>query len=259
MAQDHFQRLKVPKPGSGKSRNMETAREAWKTWPAPENNDMSHLIALDLDGTIEDSRIDMVASVNRVRSGFGLPARNENIIVPWFNHGMDSLYINCFDDYVDSEYDEPHILEVQEAYLADYLRNVAVETRLYEGMSRALDELSKIGKLAVVTNKPEKITRRLLEELGVDGYFGAVVCADAVGDVKPSPLLLKKASELTGFDSASGKSFMIGDSAGDIRMGKVFGAVTIWCSWGYAKEPGIKPDWTAWKPMELPGIVKNFL
>lgn len=220
---------------------------------------MSHFIALDLDGTIEDSRVDMVASVHRVRSAFGLPLRNENVIIPWLHHGMDSIYVNCFDDYVESEYDGSHIQDIQEAYLADYLGNVARETRLYEGMSRALDELSKLGKLAVVTNKPEKITVRLLEELGIDGFFGAVVCADMVGEVKPSPLLLKKASELTGYDSASGKSFMIGDSAGDIRMGKVFGAVTIWCSWGYAKEPGIKPDWTAWKPIELPGIVKNFL
>ncbi|HXN05858.1 MAG TPA: HAD family hydrolase [Nitrospiria bacterium] len=220
---------------------------------------MFHFIVLDLDGTIEDSRVDMVASVQRVRSAFGLPLRNENNIVPWLSQGMDSLYINCFDDYVDSEHDEPRILEVQEAYLADYLGNVARETRLYEGMSRALDELSKIGKLAVATNKPEKITRRLLEELGVNGYFSAVVCADTVGELKPSPLLLKRASELTGYDASSGKSFMIGDSAGDIRMGKDFGAVTIWCSWGYAREPGIKPDRTAWKPIELPGIVKNFL
>jgi phosphoglycolate phosphatase len=215
------------------------------------------LIALDLDGTLEDSRSDMAAAVRRVRARFGLPQRGEEAILPWVNRGMDALYRACFDDYLLN--DPARLAEVREAYERDYLANLAVTTRLYPGIGPALSDLAGLGSLAVVTNKPERISRRLLDLLGVGGYFTAVVGGDTCAKGKPDPEVLDEAARLCGIEPRGGRSVMIGDSAADIRMGRAFGAATIWCAWGYANEPGESPDLIVERPSDLPGQVRKVL
>lgn len=215
------------------------------------------MICLDLDGTIEDSRSDMAAAVRRVRAGIGLSSRSDEAILPWVNKGMESLYRACFDDYLQSE--EGRLAEVRSRYEADYLENVAVETRLYPGMAEALKRLSGIGSLAIVTNKPERISRRLLDLLEVGKYFKAVIGGDSCPTSKPDPLLLKEASRRSGFDSEKGRAVMIGDTAADIQMGRAFGALTIWCAWGYVDQPEEPPDCIAPSPEVLPALVETVL
>lgn len=210
-------------------------------------------IGIDLDGTIEDSRADMTAAVHRVRSGLGLPARTDEAVRSWVNKGMESFYRACFDDYIRKN--EARLDEIRKRYESDYLENVAVETRLYPGMAATLERLADAGRLAVVTNKPERISRRLLEVLGVDKFITAVIGGDTCPQTKPDPTVLREAARRCSFDGLNGRSFMAGDSAADLRMGRAFGAATIWCAWGYAKDPGDRPDFVAKRPDDLPAIV----
>lgn len=216
---------------------------------------MSHLICLDLDGTLEDSRSDMVSAVHRVRARLGLPSRSHEAVLPWVNRGMDTLYRACFDDYLQES--DGRLAEVRVQYEADYLENVAVETRLYPGIAGALKHLSTLAPLAVVTNKPERISRRLLNLLEVGNYFKTVIGGDTCAAGKPDPLLLKEAAERTGFDPGKGRSIMIGDTAADIQMGQAFGALTVWCVWGYAQEPDEVSDFIAPSPEVLPALVET--
>jgi 2-phosphoglycolate phosphatase len=210
-------------------------------------------VGIDLDGTIEDSRADMTGAVHRVRLGLGLPARTDEAVRPWVNKGMDLLYRACFDDYI--RLNEARLDEIRKRYESDYLENVAVETRLYPGIGAALERLAEAGRLAVVTNKPERISRRLLEVLGVDKFITAVIGGDTCPQAKPDPTVLKEAARRCGFDGFKRRCFMVGDSTTDLRMGRAFGAATIWCAWGYAKDPGDRPDFVAESPDELPAIV----
>lgn len=219
------------------------------------------LIGIDLDGTLEDSRADMVASAQRVRAAFGLPARTPGELVRFVNAGMDRLYRGCFDDYLaagDSAVSgTARYARVQSAYDADYLAHVADQTRLYDGITPALHALAELGTLACVTNKPERISRALLDALGVGALFGAVIGGDSCAECKPSPLMLQAAAERCGFDRARGRSFMIGDTAGDIQLSRAFGATAVWCAWGYSDSPGAVPDFEARSPSDLPGIVRS--
>lgn len=215
-----------------------------------------HLIAIDLDGTLEDSRADMVAAARRVRAALGLPARDDAQLLPWVNAGMDRLYRACFDDYLATGDAHARYAVVQAAYDADYLAHVAVETRLYAGIAEALARLAPLGALACVTNKPERISRALLDALGVGKLFRAVVGGDSCAEAKPSPLMLQAAAERSGFDPARGRAFMIGDTAGDIQLGRAFGATTIWCAWGYTEAPGEAADFRACTPADLLPIVR---
>src|ERR1051325_5827025 len=116
------------------------------------------LIGLDLDGTLEDSRDDMVAAAARVRAQLDLPAREDAALRPWVNAGMDRLYRACFDDFLNDDTAGARYAAVREAYESDYLANVAVSTRLYAGIADALAALARVGSLACITNKPERIS-----------------------------------------------------------------------------------------------------
>jgi phosphoglycolate phosphatase len=223
------------------------------------------LIGIDLDGTLEDSRADMVAAAARVRAPLGLPARDAALLVPHVTAGMDRLYRSCFDDYLAASSGkadaDARYRAVREAYDADYLAHVAVETRLYDGVADALQRLAELGTLACVTNKPERISRALLDTLGVGSLFRTVVGGDSCAEIKPSPLMLRTAAERCGFDphgnARENVAFMIGDTDGDIQLARAFGATSIWCAWGYVARPKDTPDFEARVPADLPGIVRG--
>ena len=213
------------------------------------------LIGIDLDGTLEDSRDDMVACARRVRAQLSLEPRPDEQLRPFVNAGMDQLYRACFDDHLSAGDELRKLAEVRAAYEADYLVNVAVRTRLYDGIAAALPELAAIGRLCCITNKPERISRRLLDALGVGNLFATVVGGDSCARAKPDPIMLETAALRCGFDPATERAFMIGDTDGDIELARAFGAVSIWCAWGYVAAPKLRPDQQARHPRELPRLV----
>lgn len=216
-----------------------------------------NLVGLDLDGTLEDSRNDMTAVVHRVRAGLELPARATEAVRPWVNKGMERLYRVCFDDYIQPN--DAGLDEVRKRYEADYLENVTGETRLYPGISESVSRLADLGRLAVITNKPERISRRLLEVLGIDKFIGAVIGGDTCPKSKPDPMLLEEAARRCGFDKKKGRAVMIGDTEADMKLGRAFGAKTVWAAWGYTDRIGAAPDFMAKTPADLPAIVQSIL
>jgi 2-phosphoglycolate phosphatase len=216
------------------------------------------LIGIDLDGTLEDSREDMVRAAHRVRARLGLAERTDAALRPWVNAGMDRLYRACFDDFLEGDPAGARYAEVKAAYDADYFDNVAIATRLYAGIAEALAGLSRLGALACITNKPEHISRRLLDELGVGRLFATVIGGDTCARAKPHPMMLATAAERCGFDAARGPVFMIGDTAADLELAHAFGATGVWCAWGYSTEldPAARvPHFIARTPQDLVAII----
>lgn len=205
----------------------------------------------DLDGTLEDSRADMTAAAQRVRASFGLPQREPSAIMPHVNRGMRELYLSCFDDYLATQTQQGTPLEdaletVRLAYEADYLQHIADTTKLYPGMAETLQALAQRGKVIVVTNKPEHLSRALLDALGVAPLITDVMGGDSCPETKPSALPLRIAAERHGYVPSRDVAFMMGDTAADMTCGKAFGAKTIWCAYGYlSQEPEPSPDFTA--------------
>jgi len=211
------------------------------------------VIALDLDGTLEDSREDMVAAVQRLRARLGLPKRDSVGFREHVNRGMAHLYQHCFAEHLAGD-DGARLAAVADAYTADYSAHIDDTTRLYDGMREALAELAQLGRLAVVTNKPEGLSDQLLRALGVRDLFGAVLGGDSCETAKPTPAPLAEAVRRLG---GAEEVFMIGDSAGDVACGTAFGATTIWCAWGYKDAPGpITPNAVARTPADLPGLIR---
>ena len=207
----------------------------------------SRAIFFDLDGTLEDSRADMVASATRVRAHFGLAPREYEDLVPHMSRGMPHLYDNCFDEIV---VDDESVREVQRAFERDYLENICVETKLYPGIEQALAAASSRARLGVVTNKPEEHSVALLSHLKVAGFFDVVVGGDSADKPKPSPVPLRHAMRALSIPAS--ESVMVGDSAGDIKMARAAGTKSIWCAWGYHPALGQHaPDMVAREPKSI--------
>jgi phosphoglycolate phosphatase len=131
-----------------------------------------------------------------------------------------------------------------------------VRTRPYDGIEATVAELAHLGALCCITNKPERLSRRLLEALGIAKHFAAVVGGDTCVRAKPDPVMLQMAAERAAFDPARGRAFMIGDTDGDIELARRSGATSVWCAWGYVDAPGLTPDHVARSPEDLPEIVR---
>jgi phosphoglycolate phosphatase len=218
---------------------------------------MKRFFFFDLDGTLVDSRDDMANAVNAVRENLGLELRDINHIKTYVNKGMHEIYINCFDDYLSHNENYNLLYEkVKKNYEKNYLENIYIYSKCYDGIENVMKQLSKNDKVFVITNKPEIHSRELLKKLGLYSFITDVMGGDSCAEMKPSSLPLKIVSERHGFCSSSDKAYMIGDSAGDIKSGKGFGAVTVWCSWGYHSIPDSdSPQFTVNLPHELFTIV----
>ncbi len=216
---------------------------------------MRRLVAMDLDGTLEDSRVDMVAAVNRVRATFDLAPRSHAQLAPHVNRGMAHLYAVCFDDHLAAGGD-PQQLKLR--YEADYGAHIDDNTELYEGMGEALAELASMATLAIVTNKPESLSHLLLAALGVRHRFEIVIGGDTCEEAKPTATPLLHAIASVG--SHPDATVMIGDSPGDIACAKAAQTAVLWCAFGYKDAPGPHaPDAIAQHPEELPKLVAKLL
>lgn len=179
---------------------------------ASEGKEFQGLIFLDLDGTIEDSRLDMAGSANRVRKQLGLQQKEVESFFPFVMKGMEYLYRQCFPEC----FQDPGILGLEpEAteqsselsalqslallYHRDYSEHIVQHTRMYPNMPEALKELHGRYYLGLYTNKPESLSRLLLSALGILEYFELLYGGDTLAESKPSALPIN-----TGIQSLAG-------------------------------------------------------
>jgi phosphoglycolate phosphatase len=119
-------------------------------------------------------------------------------------------------------------------YLAFYADHICVGTRLYPAVEQAMDALAARGiKLAICTNKPERLTRLLLEALGWTGRFAAIVGADTLPLRKPDPLPLREAIARAG----GGRAAYVGDSIIDAETACAAGIPFVAVSFGFSDRP----------------------
>jgi phosphoglycolate phosphatase len=103
-------------------------------------------------------------------------------------------------------------------------------------VTTCLAELAERGyALAVCTNKLEHFSRSLLDQLGLSGFFAAVVGGDSLAVRKPDPGHLRGTIEKIGRPVEW--AAMVGDSANDIDAARAAGLPSIAVSFGYTRTP----------------------
>jgi phosphoglycolate phosphatase len=187
------------------------------------------VLIFDLDGTLVDSKKDLSASVNHVRLTFGLPQLTEREIGGYIGDGAQMLIRRALGSDV-SEQDVQSGLQLFLSYYRDHMLDESV---LYPGVSETLERL-KDFRLAVLTNKPIRFSRMMLEGLGILRCFGAVYGGNSFERKKPDPVGIFQI--LSDTQGRAEDTWMIGDSAVDVLTGRNAGVKTCGVSWGYAVE-----------------------
>ncbi len=188
---------------------------------------MSRCLALDLDGTLVDSAPDLAAAMNRLMAARGLAPFSLAEVTAMVGDGVQVLLNRAFA----ARGATPDAAALA-SYSADYGAHFAVETRPYPGAEAALTRLAAAGwRLAVCTNKPEKMARDVLAATGLAGFFAAVGGGDSFPTRKPDPAHLLATLAAAGADPA--RAAMIGDHHNDILAATGAGLPGVFAAWGY--------------------------
>lgn len=207
-------------------------------------------VLFDFDGVVADTLPDIAAAVNATLRHFGRKTLEQEKIACFVGNGAKKLLERAFsaapladETKAVAETSSNTVSDdIFEWYKSYYHEHCKEKTQLYPSFQGLLELLEICGiHMATVTNKPLSITNTLIEKLGIQGFFNAVICPELVQNMKPHPegllLALKKINDQR---TATGKPvilpenvLMVGDSATDIQAGKAAGMKTCAITGGY--------------------------
>jgi len=192
-------------------------------------------IVFDLDGTLIDTAPDLVDTLNVVFAREGLPPVPYDTARNLIGGGARAMIARGI--AAEGRVFEPAKLEQMFVdFIAHYTTNIARRSRPFPGLIDALDALAGSGyRFAVCTNKLERLSVLLLEELKIATRFEAICGQDTFGIQKPDPEVLRRTIAAAG--GSPQRSIMIGDSATDIRTARAAGIPVIAVDFGYSERP----------------------
>ena len=176
------------------------------------------LVGFDLDGTLVDSVGDIAASLNHALAVIERPPLSVDEVRPMIGGGSRVLLERALlaigrEDQLDRLL--PVLLDYYDAHMTDL-------TRPFAGVVEALDTLHSRGvALAVVTNKREYFSLKLLDALGLRDRFACVIGGDSAGLSAPKPdrapidLMIRRCG--------GGHAAFVGDSIYDIDAARAAG------------------------------------
>lgn len=192
------------------------------------------LLIFDLDGTLIDSRLDLVHSVNATLRHIGRPELPDDLIASYVGDGAPTLIRRALGNDAD---DEQLVRSGLEYFLAYYREHKLDHTTVYDGVKEALETIqnSRNGvarQMAVLSNKPVNPSRALVEALGLGSFFPYVYGGNSFPTKKPDPqgalTILKETKCLP--DETS----IVGDSGIDVITGRNAGLWTCGVAYGFA-------------------------
>jgi len=189
------------------------------------------LLIFDLDGTLIDSKLDLAHAVNATRAHMGMPALEHERVYSYVGNGAPALIRRA----MGAQASDAEVQEALEFFLEYYRDHYLDYTTLYPGVREALDRLRKAGKrMAVLTNKPVKISRAIIDGLGVGGHFFQVYGGNSFDMKKPDPIGVQTLMRETGIPAE--RTVMIGDSSVDIQTARNAGVAAYGVTYGFQPE-----------------------
>lgn len=190
-------------------------------------------LLFDLDGTLVDSLPDIHASADHVRAHFGLPPLGFDAVREMVGDGPRVLLARVLSPTGDAGETTPEQVDAaMEVWTEHHVDQCTRLVRPYPGVASGLAEWRDDGlAIAVVTNKPERFARSILEQLELDGFASVVVGGDTTPRRKPDPTPVRLA--LDQLDVRPHDAVMIGDGPQDIGAGRAAGCTTVAVTYGF--------------------------
>jgi phosphoglycolate phosphatase len=183
-------------------------------------------LIFDLDGTLIDSQRDLILSVNAMLHEMGREQLHENTISGYIGHGAPQLVGQALGNN-STETERERALKF---FLAHYEEHKLDSTCAYPGVPEALADLAQYP-MAILTNKPVRVSARILEGLGLAKYFRAVYGGNSFETKKPDPLGAH--TILREFAAAPAEAILIGDSEVDVQTARNAGTLAAAVNYGF--------------------------
>jgi phosphoglycolate phosphatase len=182
----------------------------------------------DLDGTLIDSKLDIVNSVNAMLRETRKMEIPRETVAAYIGHGAPQLISSVLGPEA-SEGERQASLGI---FLEHYEKHNLDATRAYPGVEEALASLGGIP-MAVLTNKPTRASLQILEGLGLAKYFLAIYGGDSFEKKKPDPsgaqFILRE------LGTRAEESAMVGDSDVDVKTARNAGMGAIVVNYGFGR------------------------
>jgi phosphoglycolate phosphatase len=206
------------------------------------------LIIFDLDGTLIDSARDLEIATNQTRAHFGLPALEAKVVQSYVGNGAAMLVRRA----LGGEASEELVEEAVSYFVKFYRAHALANTRLYAGVENAVAHLAANGHtLAVLTNKPVKISMDIVAGLGLGSHFQRIYGGDSFAQKKPDPIGITALMEETA--NRKEDTWMVGDSGVDVETARNAEVRACGVGWGFQPESfkTYPPDVMVQEPREL--------
>ncbi len=190
------------------------------------------LIVFDLDGTLVDSRLDLAESTNEMLGTFGARPLPVDEVAAMVGEGAKVLVRRALAAAGVAADDDDALGRFREIYD----RRLLIHTRPYEGIEVVVRELSAAHRLAVLTNKPEAPSRRLLEAFDLSRHFPRVIGGDSGPARKPDPAGLELLIREAGGSAAD--AWLVGDSMIDVETARRAGVGMCVALYGFGQLRG---------------------
>ncbi len=194
------------------------------------------LVLFDLDGTLVDSQRDLAAAANALIARYDGTQLDEATIGAMIGEGAAVLVRRALTAAL-QEVDGSAMTEVGEQQFHEFDRlyadRILDTTCPYAGIRELLERLYPILPLAVLTNKPARPARQILDGLDLSRYFQAVVTGDD-GARKPDPANLLRLANTAGYEAA--QTLLVGDSFIDFNTARRAGAGIAMARYGFGYE-----------------------
>jgi phosphoglycolate phosphatase len=206
----------------------------------------------DLDGTLIDSKLDIVNSVNAMLRETHRESLPIESVAGFIGHGAPQLVASVLGPDA-TENERKTCLGI---FLAHYENHNLDATRPYPGVEEALGSLAGIP-MAVLTNKPTMASVQILEGLSLAKYFRAIYGGDSFEKKKPDPSGAQ--SILRELGATPGESAMVRDSDVDIQTARNAGMRAIAFNYGFGRYDRIAnpADFYIDHLTELPALTVN--
>ncbi len=213
------------------------------------------LLIFDLDGTLIDSRLDLIHSVNAMLKHLGRPELPGDVIASYVGDGAPMLVRRALGD----PRDEALLEDGLEHFLAYYRVHKLDHTHVYDGIKETLASVRNSDgsprKMAVLSNKPVNPSRAIVEALGLGDFFLHVYGGNSFSTKKPDPKGAQTILRET--KTRPDETLMIGDSSVDVITGRNASLWTCGVTYGFAPHTLCEapPDVTVDSPQDLTDLL----
>ncbi|MEE8430546.1 MAG: HAD family hydrolase [Candidatus Desulfatibia sp.] len=212
-------------------------------------------VLFDLDGTLIDTVDDIGDAANRVLSNRGFPIHPISTYYQFIGEGVKVLFTRALPQ---EKRNEDLINTCLKEFVEDYRRNYDVKSKPYDGIPEMLNALNARGlKLAILSNKPDPLTKDCVTSLLSNWDFGVVFGQRDSVPRKPSP---QAALEIAEKLSISPSDFLyLGDTAIDMKTAVSAGMFPVGVAWGFRPVKELKENGAHViidKPIQLLDLIK---